>query len=68
MFLLMFRPDALWVLSPEIVMRISSPQEKQNYGTISGMCVYVIYVCMYVCMYECTYMCMESICTVSAQD
>ena len=42
-FLLMFRPDTLWVLSPEIVVRISNPQEKNqnNYGTISGMCVFV---------------------------
>ena len=46
MFLLMFRPDALWVLSPEIVMRVSSPQEKQNYGTISGMCIMCVYVHM----------------------
>ena len=37
--LLTSRPDALWVLSPEIVVRISSSQEKQNYGTICGMCV-----------------------------
>lgn len=36
--IIVFRPDALWVLSPELVVRISRPQERQNnYGTISGM-------------------------------
>lgn len=45
LILLMFRPDALWVLSPEIVVRVSNPtpQEKQkNYGTICGMYVNIL--------------------------
>ena len=48
----MFRPDTLWVLSPEIVVRISNPQERKqnNYGTISGMSVHN-YVCMHTCLY-----------------
>jgi len=32
------RPDALWVLNPELVLHVPPGKEKQpNYGTISGM-------------------------------
>ena len=49
----MFRPDTLWVLSPEIVVRISNPQERKqnNYGTISGMSLCItMCVCIHVCI------------------
>ena len=52
----MFRPDTLWVLSPEIVVRISNPQERKqnNYGTISGMSLCITTcVCIHVCLCIC---------------